>query len=256
MIDSHCHLNDERYDDDVDRIVSDFAADDLYAAVVVGYDLPSSVKAVEMAEKYERIYATAGVHPSDCAGLSDDEVQKILTLCAKDKTVAFGEIGLDYFYDGVDRDTQKRALNRQLEAAKQSGVPVMFHLRDAYGDMDEILKTHIGGLHNGGVMHCFSGSKETAKKYVDMGFYISFSGSITFKNATSFPDIIKAVPIDRIMIETDCPYLTPVPLRGRTNYPAYVKYQAARIAEILGKTEEEVREITQRNTMTVYTKIK
>ena len=122
--------------------------------------------------------------------------------------------------------------------------------------MDEILKTHIGGLHNGGVMHCFSGSKETAKKYVDMGFYISFSGSITFKNATSFPDIIKAVPIDRIMIETDCPYLTPVPLRGRTNYPAYVKYQAARIAEILGKTEEEVREITQRNTMTVYTKIK
>ena len=237
MIDSHCHLNDERYDDDVDRIVSDFAADDLYAAVVAGYDLPSSVKAVEMAEKYERIYATAGVHPSDCAGLSDDEVQKILTLCAKDKTVAFGEIGLDYFYDDVDRDTQKRALNRQLEAAKQSGVPVMFHLRDAYGDMDEILKTHIGGLHNGGVMHCFS-------------------GSITFKNATSFPDIIKAVPIDRIMIETDCPYLTPVPLRGRTNYPAYVKYQAARIAEILGKTEEEVREITQRNTMTVYTKIK
>ena len=131
MIDSHCHLNDERYDDDVDRIVSDFAADDLYAAGVVGYDLPSSVKAVEMAEKYERIYATAGVHPSDCAGLSDDEVQKILTLCAKDKTVAFGEIGLDYFYDDVDRDTQKRALNRQLEAAKQSGVPVMFHLRDA-----------------------------------------------------------------------------------------------------------------------------
>lgn len=255
MIDSHCHLNDERYDD-VDGIVKNFPVDDLYAAVVVGYDLPSSKKATELAERYDRIYATAGVHPSDCKDLTEDDVQEILRLCRCEKTVAFGEIGLDYYYDDVDRDTQKHALNMQLEAAKQSGVPVMFHLRDAYGDMDEILRKHISGLRNGGVMHCFSGSKESAKKYVDMGFYISFSGSITFKNATSFPDIIKSVPLDRIMIETDCPYLTPVPFRGKTNYPSYVKYQAARIAEILGKSVEEIKEITQRNTMAVYTKIR
>lgn len=254
MIDSHAHLNDERYD--VAEVVRSMKDDNLSKIVVVGYDIPSSYKAVSIAESYDDIYCAVGVHPSDCEGLDDSQIDELISLAARPKTVAFGEIGLDYFYDDVSRDVQKEALVRQLYAVKKTGLPAVFHLRDAYEDMEKILVEHRDCLPGGAVMHCFSGSKETALKYVDMGFYISFSGSITFKNAVKFPDIIKAVPLDRILIETDCPYLTPVPHRGKLNYPAYVRYQAAKIAEILGKPQEEIEAITEQNTYNIFTKLK
>lgn len=254
MIDSHAHLNDDRYD--VAAVVGDMKADGLSKIVVVGYDIPSSYKALELAKAYDDLYCAVGVHPFDCEGLTDDCIDELVALCAHEKTVAFGEIGLDYYYDDVPRDTQKDALIRQLYAIKRTGLPAVFHLRDAYEDMEKIISEHRDCLTGGAVMHCFSGSKETALKYVDMGFYISFSGSITFKNAVKFPEIIKAVPLDRILIETDCPYLTPVPFRGKLNYPAYVKYQAAKIAEVLGKTQEEIEQITEQNTYNIFTKIK
>ncbi len=254
MIDSHAHLNDERYD--VDEVVRSMKADGLSKIIVVGYDLPSSKRALEIANTYEDVYCAVGVHPSDCEGLTDEHIAEIESMCACPKTVGFGEIGLDYFYDDVPRATQKDALIRQLYAVKRAGLPAVFHLRDAYEDMENIVKEHRDCLPCGAIMHCFSGSKETALKYVNMGFYISFSGAITFKNATKYPDIIKAVPLDRILIETDCPYLTPVPHRGKLNYPAYVRYQAEFIASVLNKPVEEIERITENNTYSAFAKLK
>ena len=254
MIDSHAHLNDDRYD--VSAVVGTMKDDGLKKVVVVGYDVPSSLKALDIAAKYNDVYCAVGVHPSDCAQLTDEQIDNLVKLCAHKKVVAYGEIGLDYYYDTVPRHIQRDALVRQLYAVRQSGLPAVFHLRDAYEDMERILSEHIDCLKGGAVMHCFSGSKETALKYVDMGFYISFSGAITFKNAVKFPEIIKAVPLDRILIETDCPYLTPVPHRGKLNYPAYVRYQAAKIAEILGKPIEQIEEITEQNTYRIFSKMK
>lgn len=254
MIDSHAHLNDDRYD--VPSVVASMKEDGLNKIVVVGYDIPSSYKAVELSERYDDLYCAVGVHPSDCEGLTDGQIEELVKLCKRPKTVAFGEIGLDYFYDDVPREVQKEALVRQLYAVERTGLPAVFHLRDAYEDMEKIIGEHKSCLKGGAVMHCFSGSKETALKYADMGFYISFSGSITFKNAVKFPEIIRALPLDRILIETDCPYLTPVPHRGKLNYPSYVRYQAQKIAEILGKTTEEIEEITEQNTYNIFCKIK
>lgn len=254
MIDSHAHLNDERYD--VDEVVRSMDADGLKKIVVVGFDIPSSLRAVELAEKYDDLYCAVGVHPSDCEGLSDSDIDKLISLAARRKTVAFGEIGLDYYYDDVPRATQREALVRQLYAVRETGLPAVFHLRDAYEDMEKIIREHIDCLKGGAVMHCFSGSKETARMYADMGFYISFSGSITFKNAVKFPEIIRAVPLNRILIETDCPYLTPVPNRGKLNYPAYVRFTALKIAETLDMSFEEVEAITERNTFEIFKKLK
>ncbi len=254
MIDSHAHLNDDRYD--VSAVVEGMAEDGLKKIVVVGYDMPSSRRAVELSEQYDDLYCAVGVHPSDCEGLTNEQIDELIRMCALKKTVAFGEIGLDYFYDDVPREVQREALVRQLHALKKTGLPAVFHLRDAYEDMEHILHEHIDCLRGGAVMHCFSGSKETALKYIDLGFYISFSGSITFKNAVKFPEIIKAVPLDRILIETDCPYLTPVPHRGKLNYPAYVRFQAMKIAEILDRPVEEIEAITEQNTYNIFTKMR
>ncbi|MBE5731224.1 MAG: TatD family deoxyribonuclease [Clostridiales bacterium] len=255
MIDSHAHLNDARYDD-VPQIVSNMHADGLKKIVVVGYDVDSSFRALELAKEHKDIYCAVGVHPSDCAELSDSQIDSLVELCGHEKTVAYGEIGLDYYYDTVDRAVQREALIRQLYAVKRTGLPAVFHLRDAYEDMENIIREHRDCLSGGAVMHCFSGSKETALKYVDMGFYISFSGAITFKNAVKAPEIIKALPLDRILVETDCPYLTPVPHRGKLNYPTYVRFVAAKVAEVLGKSVEEIEEITEQNTYNIFTKMK
>lgn len=167
-------------------------------------------------------------------------------LTQSDKCVALGEIGLDYHYDDTDKRAQHRVLTEQLELARQVKLPAMFHVRDAYGDFYEIVRRYRDCLPAGAIMHCFSGSRETALQYVDMGFYISFSGSITFKNSRA-GEIIAALPMDRILIETDCPYLAPMPHRGETNYPRYVRYQAEKIAEVRGMGVEEVIEITRQN---------
>lgn len=255
MIDSHAHLNDTRYED-VHQIVGNMHADGLKKVVVVGYDVESSVRALELAKEHKDVYCAVGVHPSDCAELSDTQIDSLVELCRHQKTVAYGEIGLDYYYDTVDRSVQREALIRQLYAVKRTGLPAVFHLRDAYEDMEKIIREHRDCLTGGAVMHCFSGSKETALKYVDMGFYISFSGAITFKNAVKAPEIIKALPLDRILVETDCPYLTPVPHRGKQNYPAYVRFIVQKVAEVLGKSVEEIEEITEQNTYNVFTKMK
>ena len=166
-----------------------------------------------------------------------------------------GEIGLDYHYDDTDRKTQIYWLERQLEVVDQTGLPVCFHVRDAYEDFETVIRRNLGKLKGGAVLHCYSGSKETAEKFVDLGFYVSFSGSVTFSNAKKFYDIVPVVPRDKILIETDCPYLAPVPYRGETNYPRYVRKQAEKIAEILDEDYAEIERLTTDNAYRIFPKM-
>ena len=256
LIDTHCHLTDPRYNGG-QEIIDNMESDGLEKIITVAYDIPSSFACADIADKNANVYATAGVHPSDACRMEKgyDPIQDLRLALKREKVVALGEIGLDYHF-GDDKDIQKHWLCRQLEVLAETNLPVSFHVRDSYEDMLSIVKQNKTNIKNGGVMHCFSGSYETAKIYVDMGFYISFAGPITFKNNNKAEQIIKNLPLERILIETDSPYLTPVPYRGQLNRPAYVKYQAQKIADVVGKDYEEIVDITTNNAYTLFTKMK
>ena len=257
LIDTHAHLCDEIYGGAED-IIGGMAADGLSRIITVAYDLPSSEFNRELSAKHEKIYFAAGVHPNnaDEKGVSDAECERILQLTKDEKCVAVGEIGLDYHYESTNKANQKDALQKQLIVAEKAELPVAFHVRDAYEDAYEIIKEHAAKLKKSAVMHCFSGSLETARQYLDMGFYISFSGSVTFKNAKKFPEIVRNIPLDRLLVETDSPYLTPDPYRGTTNYPKFVRLTARKIAEILGKDEDEIARVTTENAKRLFFKMK
>lgn len=255
LIDTHAHLTDERYGG-AEKIIADMPDDGLERIITVGFDLDSSKKCVEIAEHNEAVYCAVGVHPSDTQKLTADPCDELTALSKSPKCVAIGEIGLDYFYPDTDRKVQNYWLDRQFELVQNCGLPVCFHVRDAYEDMFAAVKRNYAKIKNGAVLHCFSGSLETALSYIDMGFYISFSGSITFKNAKKFYDIIPALPLERILIETDSPYLTPHPHRGETNYPKMVRYQAEKIAEIRDMDYAEVERITTDNAYGIFKKMK
>lgn len=256
LIDTHCHLTDPRYNGGQD-IIDSMESDGLEKLITVAYDIPSSFACADIADKNANVYATAGIHPSDACKMDKnyDPILDLRNLLKREKVVALGEIGLDYHWDD-DKDVQKYWLYRQLEVLGETDLPVSFHVRDSYEDMLSIVKENRTNIKNGGVMHCFSGSYETAKIYVDMGFYISFAGPITFKNNNKAEHIIKNLPLERILIETDSPYLTPVPFRGQLNRPAYVKYQAQKIAQLLNKDEQEIIDITTNNAYALFTKMK
>ena len=255
LIDTHAHLTDERYGG-ADEIISSMSSDRLEKIITVSYDLESSRHSLALAQNNKNIYCAVGVHPDNAQSLTADPCEELLAMSRDDKCVAIGEIGLDYYYESTVKESQQYWLDRQFEMLGASNLPVIFHIRDSYEDMEKAIKRNFSQIKKGAVVHCFSGSLETALKYIDMGFYISFTGSITFKNAKKFPEIIKALPLERIMIETDCPYLTPTPFRGQTNYPKFVTYQAKRIAEILDKSEEEIEKITTDNAYRFFTKLK
>lgn len=255
LIDTHAHLTDERYGG-AEEIISGMESDGLEKIITVAYSLESARECVVLAEKNANVYAAVGIHPDDAQKLTSDPRDELLALSRSPKCVAIGEIGLDYFYEGTDREKQNYWLDKQLELVAQAGLPVCFHVRDAYEDFSKSIKRNIKNIRSGAVLHCFSGSLETAKEYLDLGFYISFSGSITFKNAKKFPEIIKAVPLDRILVETDCPYLTPHPYRGSTNYPKMVRLTAEKIAEVLDKPLGEIERVTAENAYNIFTKMK
>lgn len=254
LIDTHAHLTDARYGG-AREIIDNMDADGLERIISVGYNEFSSAYSVRLAEENEKIYAAVGVHPSDVKDAGLGYLGTLYDLTASDKCVAVGEIGLDYHYEDTDKRRQIRALAEQLQLVREVELPACFHVRDAYGDFYDVIREHHKCLKAGAVMHCFSGSKETALQYIDMGFYISFSGSITFKNSKA-GEIIAALPLDRILIETDCPYLAPVPHRGECNYPRYVRYQAEKIAEVLALPVDEVVAKTTENAYRIFTKMK
>lgn len=251
LIDTHAHLNDKRFDRDREQVIYQCRDEGVVCIINAGTDVSSSIKSISLAGKYSFIYATVGVHPHDAKTMDENSIEVLSALARKDKVVAIGEIGLDYHYDFSPREQQKEAFRKQLNLARELNLPVVIHDREAHGDIMEILREE-NACEIGGVMHCFSGSKEMARECMDMNFYISFAGPVTFSNARKAKEIAEYVPIDRILIETDCPYLTPVPHRGKRNYPGNVKYVSEEIARIKGLDVEELLEAVAVNTKTLF----
>lgn len=256
LIDTHCHLNDEKLLCTAGRIVASFKDDGLESAICVGYDMPSSECAVTLAEKFEEIYAAVGVHPHDADTLDDEACQRILELAKHKKVVAIGEIGLDYYYDLSEREVQKSAFAKQIELANQAELPIALHVRDAYEDTRKILFDMKGYIKNGLLLHCYSGSSEYVKIFDKLDAYYAFGGAITFKNAKHNLESLAVVPKGRLLLETDCPYMTPVPFRGKTNEPKYVSLVAQKAAQVLGMSVEEIEEITTQNAKRLFTRMK
>ncbi len=231
LIDTHSHLDDHRFDDDREAMIARAQEAGVSTMVTIGCDLATSQAAVAMAHQYPFVYATVGVHPHEVKHIEEAWYPKLHALGKDSKVVAYGEIGLDYHYNHSAPSIQRSRFREQIGVAKDLELPLVIHTREAQEDTITILKEE-GAEKVGGVFHCFSGDAWLAKDALDLGFYLSFSGVITFKNASMLRDIIKWVPLERILVETDCPYLTPVPHRGKRNEPAFVTHVAQTIADI------------------------
>ena len=247
LIDSHAHLDNDQFDEDRAEVLERIS-EQLEFAVNIGYDIQSSRKSVEYAHKYDFIYAVVGVHPIDIEGYSD-EVEKELEELAKDpKVLAIGEIGLDYHGMTQPKEVQQKFFRKQMELARRVGKPVVIHSRDAMEDTLKILNEF---PDVGGIFHCYPGSVESAREVLDR-YYLGIGGVLTFKNAKSLVKVVENIPLDKLILETDCPYMAPTPNRGKRNEPVYVQYVAEKIAQLKGITFEEVARATNENTKKAY----
>ena len=252
LIDSHAHLDDLRYDTDRDKVLQRAEAAGIEAIVTIGCDLATSQAAVALAQAHPNVFATIGVHPHEAKEIEEGWYESFRSLARQPKIVAYGEIGLDYHYDHSPREIQRERFREQIRLARELALPLIIHTREAQEDTVTILREE-GAADVGGVFHCFSGDAWLAKDALDLGFYLSFSGVLTFKNATMLRDIAKTVPMDRLMVETDCPYLAPVPYRGKRNEPAYVQYVAETLADVRGNGSlESIARATVDNTKRIF----
>ncbi|RFU60955.1 TatD family hydrolase [Bacillus sp. V59.32b] len=251
LFDTHVHLNAEQFQEDLEEVIERAKTTGVSNVVVVGFDRPTISRAMELVEQYEFMYASVGWHPVDAIDMSDEDLQWIEELSRHPKVVAIGEMGLDYHWDKSSKEIQKEVFRKQIRLAKKVKLPIIIHNREATADIVEILKEE-NAAEVGGIMHCFSGSAETAKECVEMNFYISLGGPVTFKNAKKPKEVALEIPLDRLLIETDCPYLAPHPHRGKRNEPSFVKLVAEQIAEIKNITLEEVAEVTERNAKKLF----
>ena len=252
LIDSHAHLDDKRFNKDRDRLIKSLEENDISLVINIGADISTSIKSVKLAEEYENIYAAVGVHPHSAKEMDDSTIEVLRAFANRDKVVAIGEIGLDFHYDNSPRDIQRKRFIEQIKLAKELDMPIVVHSRDADQETFDIIKEEAADGKLRGVLHCYSGSAEMAKDYVDLGFYISLAGPVTFKNARKPREVAKTVPIDRLLVETDSPYLTPEPHRGKRNEPLYLRHVASMIAEIRGMSFEDVGRITSENTKKLF----
>ena len=244
--DSHAHIDGEKFDRDRDLVLARAKANGIELIMNPGADFESSVRAVELAQKYEMIYAAVGIHPHDASSLDDGLLMMIEALTKKPKVKAIGEIGLDFHYDFSPRDVQRHWFREQLRLAKRLNLPVIIHDREANQEtFDTLREEH--AFESGVLMHCYSGSAELAKQYVKLGGYISIAGPVTFKNSRKLIEVVEAVPLERLMIETDAPYLTPEPFRGKRNESLYVTYVCEKIASIKGIEVAEAAAATMKN---------
>ncbi|ATL38050.1 TatD family hydrolase [Bacillus velezensis] len=251
LFDTHAHLNAEQFDTDLEEVIARAKAEEVERIVVVGFDKPTITRAMELIEEYDFIYVAIGWHPVDAIDMTEEDLSWIKELSSHEKVVAIGEMGLDYHWDKSPKDVQKEVFRKQIALAKEVNLPIIIHNRDATEDVVTILKEE-GAEEVGGIMHCFTGSAEVARQCMDMNFYISFGGPVTFKNAKKPKEVAKEIPNDRLLIETDCPFLTPHPFRGKRNEPSYVKYVAEQLAELKGLTYEEIASITTENAKRLF----
>ncbi|HHU02648.1 MAG TPA: TatD family hydrolase [Christensenellaceae bacterium] len=251
LFDSHCHLEDDRFSGDRDEVISRMRETGVVCCTCAGSDINTSNEILRLSKEYRGVYAACGVHPHEAKSVQADYLTELNSMLCQDKCVALGEIGLDYYYDNSPRILQAKVFIEQLNLAGKRDMPVIIHVRDAHGDAIEILKSH-RDIIKGGIMHCFSGSVESAEIYLDLGLYISFAGPVTFKNAKKLQEVAKFVPQDRILIETDSPYLSPEPVRGRRNEPANVAHICSFISKLRKLDVEEFASLTFRNACNVY----
>lgn len=280
IIDTHAHYDDKAFDEDRAELLSAMrlgstaqgnrassnvtqgseSSEGGYTPVIhrivnIGSSLGACRRTIALMKEYDFIYGALGVHPTDSGELTEDDIQWLKTQCALEKCVAVGEIGLDYYWDEPEREIQKKWFVRQLHLAKEVNLPVVIHSRDAAQDTVDIMKAE-HAEETGGVIHCFSYGKELAKIFLDMGFFIGVGGVVTFNNGRKLKEVVEYIPLDRIVIETDCPYLAPVPFRGKRNDSRKLAHVVQQIADIKGMSTEEVEEVTFRNAYKLYGKLK
>ncbi|MFS0881633.1 hydrolase TatD [Bacillus sp. 7586-K] len=251
LFDTHAHLNATQFEEDVVEVIERAKSENVSHIVVVGFDRETITRAMELTEQYDMIYAAVGWHPVDAIDMTDEDLDWIKQLAAHPKVVAIGEMGLDYYWDKSPKEIQQEVFRKQIRLAKEVKLPIIIHNREATEDVVKILQEE-NASEVGGIMHCFTGSLETAEQCMKMNFYLSFGGPVTFKNAKKPKEVVKEIPMDFLLIETDCPYLTPHPFRGKRNEPSYVKYVAEQIAELKGLTFEEVAKKTSDNAMKLF----
>jgi TatD DNase family protein len=258
LVDTHAHLDFDRFDDDRAAVIERAQAAGVGAIITVGTDVASSRAAVELAAQNDSVYATVGMHPHDARVLDGEALAELRGLGQRPEVVAVGEIGLDFYRDRSPRDVQRRAFRAQLAWAAALGKPVVIHDRDAHDEIMTVLsdwaRDQDGTPLEGrvGVLHTFSGDASMARRAVDVGFYISVSGPVTYRNAHDLAEAVRAVPLDRLLVETDCPFLTPHPHRGKRNEPAYVRFVAERVAELKGLPAAEVAQATTANAQQLF----
>ncbi|MGL5507008.1 MAG: TatD family hydrolase [Paraclostridium sp.] len=252
LFDSHAHLNDEKFDEDREVLINSLKENGVELVLNPGACIETSKSSVELAKKYDFIYAAVGVHPHDVGNMNEEDIETLRKLATEnDKVMAIGEIGLDYYYDTAPREDQKKWFKRQVELANELKLPIIIHDRDAHGDTFEIIK-NVKNPEIGCVLHCYSGNVELAKEYIKMGCYISIPGTVTFKNNKKTVEVVREIPLEYLLIETDSPYMAPVPHRGKRNDPSMVQFVADKIAQEKGISYETVCEATKENAKKLF----
>jgi len=254
LVDSHCHLDFPDFEEDMDGVLARARNADVGYMLTICTRLEKFAPILDLAKHHENMSCSVGVHPHNVADGVEASIDELLRLAEDEKVIGFGETGLDFFYDHSPRDLQERSFRTHIAAARKAQLPVIVHTRDADADMIRILRDEYEKGAFPGLIHCFSSTQELANAVLDMGFYISVSGIITFKTADDLRETVSNVPLERILVETDAPYLAPVPKRGKRNEPAFTAFTAAKVAELKGVSEEEVAEITTQNFFRLFAK--
>ena len=257
IFETHAHYDDDRFNEDRDELLRRLPEEGVGVVINSGASVESTRDTIALARKYPHVYAAVGVHPSEIEELDEDFFQWMREQTAWEKTVAIGEIGLDYYWDKepVVQEKQRIWFGRQIELARETGLPIIVHSRDAAADTMQVMKEH-HAEEIPGVIHCFSYSKEMAMEFIKMGYYIGVGGVVTFKNAKKLKETVEAIPLEKILLETDCPYMAPEPYRGKRNSSLYLSYVVEKIAEIKGVSVEEVERVTEANARALFTRVK
>lgn len=249
LFDTHAHMNDPVFDEDRDALLQGLPKQGVGLVMNPGCSLENSRQAIAIAEKYPFVYAAVGTHPDTADEVNEAVIEEYRRLCCHEKVKAIGEIGVDYYYETIPREVQLKAFRMQMELARETGLPVIIHERDAHDDGMRMIKEFPDVT---GVFHCYSGSAEMARQLVKMGWYIGFTGVLTFKNARKAVETAQAIPLERIVLETDCPFMAPEPFRGKRNHPGYLYRMAQRLAELRNLSVEEIENITTENGKRLY----